>query len=61
MTEDSWLMETNIYEAVSSIWPVFVGLITLIIVLSKMHSSVAELEDKVRVLFDLFNNRDRRR
>lgn len=54
-------MQTNVYEVISSIWPVFVGLITLIIILSKMHSSVLELEDKVRVLFDLFNNRDRRR
>jgi len=53
-------METNIYEVVSSIWPVFIGLVTLIIVLSKMHSSIMVLEDKVKVLFDLLNNRDRR-
>jgi len=53
-------METNVYEVVSSVWPVFIGLITLVIVLSKMHSSIMVLEDKVKVLFDLFNNRDRR-
>jgi hypothetical protein len=53
-------METNIYEVISSIWPVFIGLITLIIVLAKMHSAITVLEDKVKVLFDLFNNRDRR-
>jgi len=53
-------METNIYDVVSSIWPVFIGLVTLIIVLSKMHSSIMVLEDKVKVLFDLLNNRDRR-
>jgi hypothetical protein len=53
-------METNIYEVISSIWPVFVGIITLVITLSKMHSSITVLEDKVKVLFDLYNNRDRR-
>jgi hypothetical protein len=53
-------METNVYEVVSSVWPVFIGIITLIIILSKMHSSIMVLEDKVKVLFDLFNNRDRR-
>lgn len=52
--------ETNIYEAISSIWPVFIGVISLVIVLAKMHSSIQVLEDKVKVLFDLFNNRDRR-
>jgi hypothetical protein len=53
-------MNTNVYEVVSSVWPVFIGLITLVIILSKMHSSIMVLEDKVKVLFDLFNNRDRR-
>lgn len=52
--------ESNIYEIISSIWPVFIGVISLIIVLSKMHSSILVLEDKVKVLFDLYNNRDRR-
>jgi len=29
----------------------------LIIVLAKMHASIEVLEEKVRVLFDLFNRR----
>jgi hypothetical protein len=53
-------METNFYEVISSVWPVFVGVISLVIVLAKMHSSIQVLDDKVKVLFDLFNNRDRR-
>ena len=45
-------METNVYEVVSSVWPVFLGLITLVVVLAKMHSSIEVLKEKVRVLFD---------
>jgi len=52
--------ESNIYEAISSIWPVFVGVVSLVIILAKMHSSIEVLNDKVKVLFDLFNHRDRR-
>jgi hypothetical protein len=59
-SSDGSIMETNIYEAISSIWPVFIGVISLVIILAKMHSSIQVLDDKVKVLFDLFNNRDRR-
>jgi len=52
-------METNVYEVVSSIWPVFLGLITLVVVLAKMHSSIEVLQEKVRVLFELFNKREK--
>ena len=52
-------METNVYEVVSSVWPVFLGLITLVVVLAKMHSSIEVLQEKVRVLFELFNKRER--
>jgi hypothetical protein len=45
---------------VADIWPIFVAVITLVITLAKMHSAITVLEDKVKVLFDLFNNRDRR-
>ena len=52
-------METNVYEVVSSIWPVFLGLITLVVVLAKMHSSIEVLQEKVKVLFELFNKREK--
>jgi hypothetical protein len=52
-------METNVYEVVSSVWPVFLGLITLVVVLAKMHSSIEVLQEKVRVLFELFNKREK--
>jgi hypothetical protein len=42
-----------------SLWPVFAGFISLIIVLAKQHSDVETLKEKVRVLFDLWNGRDK--
>ena len=34
-------------------WPVFVGFITLVIVLAKMHATIQVLEEKVNVAFEL--------
>ena len=45
----------NSLQLLVSLWPVFVGLITLVIVLAKMHSSIEVLRDKVQTLFQLFN------
>lgn len=45
---------------VADLWPIFVVVIILVITLAKMHSAITVLEDKVKVLFDLFNNGDRR-
>ena len=36
-------------------WPLFVGFITLVIVLAKMHSTIQVLEEKVKVAFQLIN------
>ena len=36
-------------------WPVFVGFITLVIVLAKMHATIQVLEEKVKVAFQLIN------
>ena len=36
-------------------WPVFVGFITLVIVLAKMHATIRVLEEKVKVAFQLIN------
>jgi len=53
-----WLMSA--LPVVADLWPIFVVVIILVITLAKMHSAITVLEDKVKVLFDLFNNRDRR-
>jgi hypothetical protein len=38
-------------------WPVLFGIVTLIIVLSKLDLRVAVLEDKIKTLFDLVNRK----
>jgi hypothetical protein len=38
-------------------WPIFLGMITLIIVLSKLDLRVAVLGEKVKALFEMFNKK----
>jgi len=38
-------------------WPILLGVITLIIVLSKLDLRVAVVEEKLKALFDLINKR----
>jgi len=47
----------EIVELASSAWPIALGIITLIIVLAKMHSDIEIIKEKVRTLFDLWNSR----
>jgi|TARA_Y100000593_G_scaffold94514_1_gene193976 hypothetical protein len=47
----------EIVELASSTWPIALGIITLIIVLAKMHSDIEIIKEKVRTLFDLWNSR----
>ena len=44
-------------ELLIKAWPIFLGLITLIIVLAKLDLRVAVLEEKIKTLFELFNRR----
>jgi hypothetical protein len=48
-------METDVIILISKMWPIFLGFITLVIVLAKMHSAITVLEEKVKVAFDLIN------
>lgn len=41
--------------AIGSLWPIFVGFVTLVIVLAKMHAEQETLKEKVKVLFTLWN------
>ena len=38
-------------------WPLFLSMITLIVVLSKLDLRTAVLEEKMKSLFDLFNKK----
>jgi|TARA_R100000278_G_scaffold17602_3_gene17651 hypothetical protein len=44
-------------QVISSLTPVLIGIITLIIVLARMHYNVESLAEKVKVLFDFHNKR----
>jgi hypothetical protein len=44
-------------QVISSITPVLIGIITLIIVLARMHYNLESLAEKVKVLFDFHNKR----
>jgi hypothetical protein len=52
-------------EFINGVWPVFIGFITLVIILAKMHSDIESIKkndletikEKIRVLFELWNNR----
>lgn len=44
-------------QVISSITPILIGIITLIIVLARMHYNLDALSEKVKVLFDFHNKR----
>jgi hypothetical protein len=45
------------FDVALKMWPIALGAITLIIVLSKLDLRVAVLEEKVKALFDLINKK----
>lgn len=47
----------DIFEIFLKAWPVILGVITLIIVLSKLDLRVAVLEEKMRTAFELLNKK----
>ena len=42
-------------DLINEYWQIIVGLITLIIVLSKMHLDIEIVKDKIKTLFGLVN------
>ena len=46
-------------QTIVSLWPIFLGFITLVIVLAKMHSCIEVLREKVNTLFELWNEKDK--
>jgi|TARA_R110000824_G_scaffold394040_1_gene593570 hypothetical protein len=47
-------------ELFNAAWPVLLAIVGLIIVLAKMHGDIEVLKDKVKVLFELFNDRNKK-
>jgi hypothetical protein len=46
-------------NAIGTIWPIAVAFVTLVIVLAKMHADLEQIKEKIRTLFDLWNQRDK--
>jgi len=44
-------------DLIMKVWPLLLGVITLIIVLSKLDLRVAVLEEKAKALFELINKK----
>jgi len=49
----------EVLNIISSLWPIGIGVITLIIVLARMHYNLEALTEKVKVLFDFHNKRNK--
>ena len=49
----------EILQIISALWPIGIGLITLIVVLARMHYNLEALSEKVKVLFDFHNKREK--
>jgi hypothetical protein len=45
-------------KEVMSLWPLFLGFITLVVVLAKMHAEIETLREKVKALFELWNKKN---
>ena len=42
-------------QAIGTLWPILIAIISLIVVLAKMHYAIGVLEEKIKVAFDLIN------
>jgi len=47
----------EVLQVISSITPVLIGIITLIIVMARMHYNLEALTEKVKILFDFHNKK----
>ena len=49
-------------ELLVALWPLALGFVTLVIILAKMHSAIEVINEKVKVLFELYNSiRDKKK
>jgi len=44
-------------DILAKVWPLLLAFVTLVIVLAKLDNRVAVLEEKVKVLFELYNKK----
>jgi len=46
-------------EDIANLYGPLVGFISLVVVLAKMHANQETMAEKIKVLFELWNNRDK--
>jgi len=46
-------------ELLNELWPIIISFITLVVVLAKMSNNIEVLKEKVSILFDFHNRRDK--
>tara|TARA_R110002050_G_scaffold232184_1_gene367950 strand:- start:245 stop:388 length:144 start_codon:yes stop_codon:yes gene_type:complete len=46
-------------EDLANLYGPLVGFISLVVVLAKMHANQETMQEKIKVLFELWNNRDK--
>jgi hypothetical protein len=45
-------------DILAKVWPLLLAFVSLVIVLAKLDNRVAVLEEKVKVLFELYNKKN---
>ena len=48
----------DVMDAIGVTWPIAVAFVMLVIVLAKMHADVETIKEKIRVLFELWNDKE---
>ena len=51
-------MTMEYVDLISSIWPIFVGFIILVLTLGKLMSRMDVVEEKIKTLFELWNKKN---
>tara|TARA_Y100001963_G_C6738154_1_gene427471 strand:- start:329 stop:490 length:162 start_codon:yes stop_codon:yes gene_type:complete len=51
--------EVNFHTLFSTYWPVFVAIVGAVVLFAKAFNRLDVLEEKVRTLFQLFNDRNK--
>ena len=51
-------MKMEYVDLISSIWPIFVGFIILVLTIGKLMSRMDVVEEKIKTLFELWNKRN---
>jgi hypothetical protein len=51
----------NILDVINKLWPICLGAITLVIVLSKLDLRVSVMEEKIRTIFSILNDKDNKK